>query len=86
VISKISIFFLLFTFFLEFAQFSPIFFQTRIAKLGKFETNKNMLVGGGGGGGFFKTTIYVISIFTKEMKVKYILTSLKEKNMIKFFL
>jgi len=31
-------------------------------------------------------TIYVIFIFTKEMKVKYLLTSLKEKNVIKFFL
>jgi hypothetical protein len=39
-----------------------ISFLTRIAKLGKFETNKNMLVKEGGG---HNPTIYVTFTFTK---------------------
>jgi hypothetical protein len=40
------------TFFLSnwWSQIFRIFFPTRIAKLGKFETKKNMLVGDWGGG------------------------------------
>jgi len=52
-----------------------IFFWTRIAKLGKFETNKNMLVGEGSCWGHNPTT-YITFTSAKIIKVKYILRSL----------
>ncbi len=79
--------FLLFTLLLEFAQFFP-FFPNKNYQIKKKLKQKKMLLGGGGGGGggaeegliqLFNAKIspnYVSFTFTKEMKVKYILTSL----------
>ncbi len=70
--------FLLFTFSLEFSLF-VLFFRTKIAKLKKFEQKEPCWLGGRGLIWLFNARIspnYVTFTFTKETKLKYILTSL----------
>ncbi len=78
--------FLLFTFFFEFALFSPIFFPTRIAKLKKFKTEKHVGWGEGCYSNYLNPKFHKIKLcsFYKRNKCKIYYYIIKKNVVISF--